>query len=362
MASAIKITLTPAEGEKIEKSFEGNSITIGRSKTCTFTVNSESLSRQHCLIELVNGEFYITDLGSTNGVYIEGTRIEPHQRIRFNNFLNLQISNYDFQVVELEDDTVFSQHKLPPKQDTTQNLAPTKATKKINFEALNSPLPQPKKVNSDQSKLRSVIFVVIFLLIAVTAYLAIEMEEDDDDTDQGQVQVKQLSPAAQAKAEAEKIKTANAFHKDYETLMFAKSCKEGSYCQNLSLSTTHNEGLYEQEKELFIFINPPAHTLEKYSKLSSENMELIALDLLFNSLFLEAYFRGTYEQIHLVLISPLGTPEKVLRFHVSKYNLQTSQLEMIIPLLKVAIEQNNPKPLIEVLYPLIDILDLASNK
>jgi len=360
MASAIKITLTPPMGIKVEQRFEGHSITIGRSKTCTLTVDSESLSRQHCLIELINGEFYITDLGSTNGVYIEGMRIEAHQKIRFNNFLNLQISNYECQVTELEDETVFSQQKLPPKHDVTQlELAPTKPTKKLNIHALNAPLPKVEK-SPDQSRLRMALAIVILVLIGFSVFLAIEVQEEDlVETD---IQSKVLSPAAQAKVQAAMIKTPNAFYKDYETLMFAKDCKEGSYCQNLQLSTSDNEGIYEVEKEIYIFINPAKHSSEKYSKLAAENQDLIALDILFNSIVLEAYFRGVYEQIHLIIVTSAATPSKVLKFHVSKYNFKNSQLETVLPLLNSSIEQNNPKPLIEVLYPLIDILDLVSNK
>jgi hypothetical protein len=357
MASAIKITLIPPAGEKIEQRFEGHSVTIGRSKSCTFTVESESLSRQHGLIELVNGEFYITDLGSTNGIYIEGNRIEPHRRIRFNNFLSLQISNYDCQVVELEDETYTpapNSGKLQPHVE----LAPTKPTKKLNFHALNAPLPQGKQVKKESSKTRTALYLIILLMTLAAVFFTVMTEEEAQVTPEEKV----LTPAARAKMEVAKIATPNAFHKDYETLLFAKDCKEGSFCRQLGLSKEEGEGLYEQGKEIFVFLRPSRHQLEKYAKLSPENLELIALDRLFNSIIMDAYFRGIYEHIHLVLISPTGAISKILRFHLSKYNLQTSQLETVITLIQKGLETNDLKTLSEILYPQLDILSLETNK
>lgn len=38
----------------------------------------ESISREHCIFECINGRYTVTDLGSTVGTFIEGFRLEPN--------------------------------------------------------------------------------------------------------------------------------------------------------------------------------------------------------------------------------------------------------------------------------------------
>ncbi len=51
---------------------------IGRSPELALAVTDAAISRQHCVIALVNGFPVVTDLGSTNGTWIHraGTRVE----------------------------------------------------------------------------------------------------------------------------------------------------------------------------------------------------------------------------------------------------------------------------------------------
>ena len=53
---------------------------IGRgSKTADLPIKDGNISRRHAAIVLQNGEFYMKDLGSTNGVEYEGHRIEARR-------------------------------------------------------------------------------------------------------------------------------------------------------------------------------------------------------------------------------------------------------------------------------------------
>ncbi len=52
---------------------------IGRvSAQCDLAIIDANVSRQHCAIERREGIFYVTDLGSTNGVQVEGVRVDDH--------------------------------------------------------------------------------------------------------------------------------------------------------------------------------------------------------------------------------------------------------------------------------------------
>jgi pSer/pThr/pTyr-binding forkhead associated (FHA) protein len=50
---------------------------IGRGRqTSDLTIKDPNVSRQHALIEFVNGQYHIVDMGSTNGIEFEGQRIQ----------------------------------------------------------------------------------------------------------------------------------------------------------------------------------------------------------------------------------------------------------------------------------------------
>jgi len=54
---------------------EGKSL-IGRSEECDIFLVDPSVSRTHAVVELVEGEPSVVDLGSTNGTFVNGKRIE----------------------------------------------------------------------------------------------------------------------------------------------------------------------------------------------------------------------------------------------------------------------------------------------
>lgn len=64
---------TPASG-KTEWVF-------GRSGECDYVYLGEKISRRHFIIELINGHYYVSDLGSTNGTYLNGRRIIHKERL-----------------------------------------------------------------------------------------------------------------------------------------------------------------------------------------------------------------------------------------------------------------------------------------
>ncbi len=49
---------------------------IGRGKQSSdLTIKDPNVSRQHAMIECLNGQYYMVDMGSTNGVEFNGARI-----------------------------------------------------------------------------------------------------------------------------------------------------------------------------------------------------------------------------------------------------------------------------------------------
>ena len=56
-------------------------VVIGRSRDCDIVVDDAGASRRHAELRLDNGAYVIVDLGSTNGLEVNGTRIENAQII-----------------------------------------------------------------------------------------------------------------------------------------------------------------------------------------------------------------------------------------------------------------------------------------
>jgi hypothetical protein len=52
---------------------------IGRSRTCDLVIPSSKVSRQHSGICRENGEYFIEDLGSANGVWRDGVKIQKEK-------------------------------------------------------------------------------------------------------------------------------------------------------------------------------------------------------------------------------------------------------------------------------------------
>jgi neural Wiskott-Aldrich syndrome protein len=73
-----------AAGAKLTISYQGETFPvtkdrfiIGRGKQSSdLTIKDPNVSRQHAMIEFSSGQYYIVDMGSTNGVEYNGQRVQ----------------------------------------------------------------------------------------------------------------------------------------------------------------------------------------------------------------------------------------------------------------------------------------------
>jgi pSer/pThr/pTyr-binding forkhead associated (FHA) protein len=68
---------------------------FGRHEECDVQLNSKKVSRRHCCIAQVNDYLVVRDLGSTNGVRINGQRVAEGKLLPGD---ELQIGNFKYQV------------------------------------------------------------------------------------------------------------------------------------------------------------------------------------------------------------------------------------------------------------------------
>ncbi|HTU19728.1 MAG TPA: FHA domain-containing protein [Gemmataceae bacterium] len=81
---------------------------LGRHPECDIQIDSRKISRRHCCIAQVSDYLVVRDLGSTNGIRINGTRIVEG---RLNTGDELTIGNYRYKVSW---DSVAGAAALPP--------------------------------------------------------------------------------------------------------------------------------------------------------------------------------------------------------------------------------------------------------
>ena len=68
------------EAEEMKVFINGSAI-VGRGQGCDIFIDDETLSRQHFVIEYRSGEFYIQDLETTNGTFLNGVRLSHKRRL-----------------------------------------------------------------------------------------------------------------------------------------------------------------------------------------------------------------------------------------------------------------------------------------
>ena len=64
-------------------------------KSITF---NKMISRVHCKIIWENGQYFVTDLGSANGTFVNKTRVQPKQVCPLQNGDTLRLANSDFEI------------------------------------------------------------------------------------------------------------------------------------------------------------------------------------------------------------------------------------------------------------------------
>lgn len=81
----LKLVITEVNGNTREVTVDVyKSIFVGRAEMCEISFADNKLSKQHFVIEEENGEFYISDLNSTNGTFINGIRIQSRRKLTNN--------------------------------------------------------------------------------------------------------------------------------------------------------------------------------------------------------------------------------------------------------------------------------------
>lgn len=70
-----KLVVTEGARKGLEIALRGRELTIGRSEDSDLIVDDEFASTYHAKLVLLNGEWMLQDLNSTNGTYLDGVKV-----------------------------------------------------------------------------------------------------------------------------------------------------------------------------------------------------------------------------------------------------------------------------------------------
>lgn len=101
----MQIQVLMVSGEKFVYNVTKDSFIIGRSSKCDVVIAHDGVSRQHCQIDHINEQFFVTDLASTNGVLIDNVKIVPEQRTELKGFLPISFGPVQSLTITVEDPT-----------------------------------------------------------------------------------------------------------------------------------------------------------------------------------------------------------------------------------------------------------------
>lgn len=97
---------------------------IGRSKGCNLILQAPSVSRKHSIIIILADSVYLKDLGSRNGSYINGVKVENEALLRSNDIIRLGAMEFTFQteIQENEDEEDSEKTQIDIKKQQESNF------------------------------------------------------------------------------------------------------------------------------------------------------------------------------------------------------------------------------------------------
>lgn len=79
-----RLWLLDLTGEHVERVYElsDEHVIIGRRDDCAICLSGNTISRRHSQIRHENGQYYLADLGSTNGTMLNGEMLVGEEQLR----------------------------------------------------------------------------------------------------------------------------------------------------------------------------------------------------------------------------------------------------------------------------------------
>ncbi|MCM8531610.1 MAG: DUF1587 domain-containing protein, partial [Lentisphaeraceae bacterium] len=143
-----------------------NILTIGKSESNKLTLNEDGISGRHAFIEKENGSWTIFDVGSTNGVFHNGQKIEAKAILQDQDLIKLGVID-----LRVELSTPAAAPDMPSSNERSQKY-PAKPSIKIQSNKKQDDVISARKSARQKAKLKSrITSSVIVAVIAILAFI-----------------------------------------------------------------------------------------------------------------------------------------------------------------------------------------------
>jgi len=102
----------------------GGSVVVGRDPAANVQIPSPNVSRMHALIERGETTWHVTDLGSTNGTWLNGEQLAPKARTKVRDDDDLRLGPHPIELAQLADDGSLSMRLAGLHVDVRSLTAP----------------------------------------------------------------------------------------------------------------------------------------------------------------------------------------------------------------------------------------------
>jgi hypothetical protein len=313
----MKISLKLGNSSVLERYIPKASVSIGRSDRADFPVKDEALSRLHCLVELEDGEFFITDLNSTNGVTLDGNRITQSIKTPFNTFMQLSIGPFECIILDEEEKEVnFTVESGLLNKHRTSPIKVSSKTKQIS--------------NAKTSKFKPIYLIAPLLIFGGWFFFLSENDEFSPE------KISELITKRKEVIENKRtVLTPNKFSSMaiYESLEAKKNCKDlVELCNEFKISEEAYQGIVIDNREAYVFMQPSVFFNSPKLNYLNEvpNAEaLMGHYITLKSSLMDKMDKQEIDQVHLLLINKDNKITKIYRYHVNVFGDSIERFRII---------------------------------
>jgi pSer/pThr/pTyr-binding forkhead associated (FHA) protein len=249
------------------------SLTLGRSPRCDIQVVADGISRQHLKILYRDNTYYIVDLATTNGTFVNDEKIEPNQEITFTTFFPIRVG---FHVTISLVDDVEPEKEISSAQTTTRTQ--TRILTQASTPRKKLKLEDEEIVQKKKKKSAGGLFFNLLILIALLGggYYYYETEIVSKEKPQNRVQVTTPKP--------QKIVTQKNEEKELsdKSLILKDKCfadSELRFCRSLNQTRRKDflEGYFIDDKKITYVANLEnlKASLKSSYELSNQDRDLL---------------------------------------------------------------------------------------